>query len=290
MWAVCGRRACTAGDAGPPSYTAGLRTPAISTAPPWHTAALTTLTRCRRTGAASRARWAGSAIATSGAAKQCQRWLSLDPRAHGRLITSAVPSATRGAALHDPAVRGLPEGPLPMTLSCRSPDRAALVSPRPWSAYRQLICNEPASSRPLTAKRPATNRWFHCHGACNVTPAREPADQPGRLERNPGRRWMDLNGESGTPGSPRTPNRPGCREASRSHPSGTIDDPRGPGLRAEICRSDSTATPRDLPFLAVDSDMTQPFAAAPPGRDVRKPQTSPILCVHSSVTCGHGAP
>ena len=35
----------------------------------------------------------------------------------------------------------------------------------------QAICNEPASSHPPTAKRPATNRSFHCHGACNVTGA-----------------------------------------------------------------------------------------------------------------------
>lgn len=55
-------------------------------------------------------------------------------------------------------------------------DYAALVSSRSRPSYCQPICNEPASSHPATAKRPATNRSFHCHGACNVTARRSLKD------------------------------------------------------------------------------------------------------------------
>jgi hypothetical protein len=161
--------ACATGGAGLPSYTAGLRAPAASTAPTRHTAALTTLTRRRRAAAASRARWAcppsrgpvlrtTPAVALSGSSR---------PRSLDR---GRRPVHDAGCRASRPCGEGGPGGAAPRH-GDRWPDYTALVSPRPWSAYCQPICNEPASSLPSTAKRSATNRSFHCHGACNVTGA-----------------------------------------------------------------------------------------------------------------------
>jgi hypothetical protein len=169
-WAERGRRACAAGGAGRPSYTTSLRTPAASTAPPRHAAALATLTVTDALeppppppGQDGRARHREALCC-----EQRQRWRSPDPRAHGRSIADAVPSTTQGAALHDHAVREVLEGS-PHGAADRWPDYAALISPRSWSAYCQPICNEPASSRQPTAKRPATKRAFPCHGLHSVT-------------------------------------------------------------------------------------------------------------------------
>ena len=140
MRAERGRRACAVGGAGPPSYTTGLRTPAASTAPPRHTAALTTLTVADALepppGQDGRVRRREVLCC-----EQRQRWLSPDPRAHDRSIADAVPSTTRGAALHDHAVREVPEGS-PHGAGDRSP-----TTPR-WSTRDR---------GPPTAKRSATS-------------------------------------------------------------------------------------------------------------------------------------
>jgi IS66 Orf2 like protein len=117
-------------------------------------------------------------------------WAGPPPRRPGAMNNA------RGGSLRIPApvVAGTrtPSGPRRRVLAADRPTTPGLISPRSWSAtanrsatsYCQPICNEPASSGPPTAKPRATNRPFHCHGACNVTPAerrdvpvREPAAQ-----------------------------------------------------------------------------------------------------------------
>jgi hypothetical protein len=77
--------------------------------------------------------------------EQRPRWRSPDPRTYGRSIANAIRPATRGAG-------------------GRSPNHAGWISPQPWSAYCQPVCNE---LLPASLQRARLKQSSYCQAPCN---------------------------------------------------------------------------------------------------------------------------